>query len=290
VSAQHGTATQFNTPRPDRPAAVREPATPAPQITGRSKVLVILGALAFPLIVAAVVYVVSNSIPATYESSGSFRVTIPNQQGLNDTVISAANDLATQYSQLATASPVIGVAARQLGEKPNTLMKEITGGTVNAQNLVSVTATADSAGLAERRAGAVVIALRAYVDRINAQQSRTYSNNVSEGLAPVEKEITNYQNQLRQAKTLIQRQNLNLILGSLLAQRQQVLSSLAENTAAGRPTLQGISQESSASKVRPRPGLYALAGGIVAALISARVAQLMLRRRRPDGAPPLAEA
>jgi hypothetical protein len=252
--------------------------------------LVILGAIVFPLIVAAVVYGVSNSIPATYESNGSFRVTIPNQQGLNDTVISAANDLATQYSQLAAASPVISAAARQLGERPDSLKSAITGGTVNAQNLVEVTATGDSAGLAERRAGAVIVALRAYVDRINAQQSQTYSNNVSQGLAPVEKEIASYQAQLRQAKTLIQRQNLNLILGSLLAQRQQVLSSLAENTAAGRPTLQGISQESSANKVRPRPALYALVGGIVAALISARVAQLLLRRRRPDGAPPLAAA
>lgn len=290
MSAQHGTATQFNAPRPDRPAAVVEPAAPASKAGRGSRFLVILGAIAFPLIVAAVVYVVSNSIPATYESNGSFRVTIPNQQGLNDTVISAANDLATQYSQLATAGPVINAAARQLGEQPDSLRGEITGSTVNAQNLVQVTATGGSADRAERRAGAVITALRAYVDRINAAQSRTYSNNVSEGLAPVEKEIASYQAQLKAARTLIQRQNLNLILGSLLAQRQQVLSSLAENTAAGRPTLQGISQETSANKVRPRPALYALVGGIVAALISARVAQLLLRRRRPDVAPPLAAA
>ena len=57
------------------------PSPPVTQVSRRSKVLVILGAIAFPLIVAAVVYVVSNSIPATYESNGSFRVTIPDQQG-----------------------------------------------------------------------------------------------------------------------------------------------------------------------------------------------------------------
>jgi K+ transporter len=292
VSAQQGTAQQqqFNAPRTERPTPLHEPAAPVSKRSRRSVFLVLLGALAFPLIVAAVVYVVSDSITPTYESSASFRVVIPNQAGLNDTVITAANDLATQYSQLATATPVINVAARQLRERPSALKKEITGSTVNAQNLVEVTASAEQGPVAERRADAVITALRAYVDRINVQQSRTYSNNVSEGLAPVEKEIQYYTTQLKQAKTLIERQNLNLLLGSLLAQRQGTLSSLAENAAAGRPTLQGISQQSAADKVRPRPELYALVGGIVAALIAARVAQLMLRRRRGDTAPPLAAA
>ena len=185
---------------------------------------------------------------------------------------------------------MINAAARQLGEQPDSLRNEIVGSTVNAQNLVQVTATADQAdrGGAPRGRGHHGAA------RLRRPHQRPAEPDVLQqrlrGPRAGREGDRELQAQLKTARTLIQRQNLNLILGSLLAQRQGVLSSLAENAAAGRPTLQGISQETSANKVRPRPGLYALVGGIVAALISARVAQLLLRRRRPDDIAPLAAA
>jgi capsular polysaccharide biosynthesis protein len=236
-------------------------------------------AVLVPLGVAAVVYVVANSLPATYESNAQFRVTVPNQAGLTEATVMAANDLATQYSQLAGASTVVNAAARTLKIPPAELSGDIAGSTVNAQNLVQVTASADDPGAAQARATAVAGALRKYIDRINARQSTTYSRNVTSGLVPLDEEIARYTKRLNSASSETERQSINLLLGSLLSQRQQVLASTARDTAAGRPTLQGISSATAASKTSPRPKLYALVALLAAALISARIAFLLLRRR-----------
>ena len=231
-----------------------------------------------PLVVAGFVYVVANTLPATYESNAQFRVSVPNQAGLTEATVMAANDLATQYSQLASASTVIDAAARTLKISPSQLSGEISGSTVNAQNLVQVTASADSPGDAQSRAAAVADALRKYIDRINGRQSATYSRNVTSGLVPLDEEITRYTKRLQSASET-ERQSINLLLGSLLSQRQQVLASTARDTAAGRPTLQGIASASAASKTSPRPKLYALVALIAAGLVSGRIAFLLLRRR-----------
>jgi hypothetical protein len=271
-------AHQVGTPEPPVQAPPEPWQSRKPPRRFRSAFLILVPAVLVPLGVAAVVYLVANTLPATYESSAQFRVTVPNQAGLTDATVMAANDLATQYSQLATATTVINAAARTLKVPPADLSGEITGSTVNAQNLIEVTASTDTAGAAQARASAVAGALRKYIDLINARQSTTYSRNVASGLVPLDTEIAKYTKRLSGA-SVAERANINLLLGSLLSQRQQVLASTARDTAAGRPTLQGISSASAAVKTSPRPKLYALVGLVAAALISGRIAFLLLRRR-----------
>lgn len=267
-------------PAPEPPrAAAPEPWPRRPPPAGRrSAFLVVLPAVLVPLVVAAIVYVVANTLPATYESNAQFRVTVPNQAGLTEATVLAANDLATQYAQLASASTVINAAAKTLKIAPSELSGEVSGSTVKAQNLVQVTASTDSPGTARERASAVAIALRKYIDGINTRQSATYARNVTNGLLPLDEEIAKYTKRLNKASET-ERQSINLLLGSLLSQRQQVLASTARDTAAGRPTLQGIASASAASKTSPRPKLYALVALIAAGLVSGRIAFLLLRRR-----------
>jgi capsular polysaccharide biosynthesis protein len=273
VSAHHVGTPEPPVAAPPEPWQRRQP--PARR---RSAFLILVPAVLVPLGVAAVVYVVANTLPATYESSAQFRVTVPNQAGLTEATVMAANDLATQYSQLAGATTVVNAAARTLKIPPAALSGEIAGSTVNAQNLVQVTASTDSPGSAQARASAVANALRKYIDGINARQSSTYSRNVSSGLLPLDAEIARYTKRLNGA-SVTERANINLLLGSLLSQRQQVLASTARDTAAGRPTLQGIASASTAVKTSPRPKLYALVALVAAALIAGRIAFLLLRRR-----------
>jgi hypothetical protein len=271
-------AHQIETPEPLPPATPEAWQTRQPPPGRRSSLVVLVPAVLAPLVVAAVVYVVANSLPATYESSAQFRVTVPNQAGLTEATVLASNDLATQYAQLVTASTVINSAARELKVAPSALSGEISGSTVNAQNLVQVTASSDHPGDAQARAAAVAAALRTYIDRINARQSSTYSRNVASGLVPLDQEIALYTKRLNGASET-ERQSINLLLGSLLSQRQQVLASTARDAAAGRPTLQGVASASTATKTTPRPKLYALVALIAAGLISGRIAFLLLRRR-----------
>jgi capsular polysaccharide biosynthesis protein len=273
MSAHH-----VGTPEPPRAAAPEPWQRRQPPTGRRSAFLVLVPAVLVPLVVAGFVYVVANTLPATYESNAQFRVSVPNQAGLTEATVMAANDLATQYSQLASASTVIDAAARTLKISPSQLSGEISGSTVNAQNLVQVTASADTPGAAQARASAVADALRRYIDRINARQSATYSRNVTSGLVPLDEEIASYTKRLQSASET-ERQSINLLLGSLLSQRQQVLASTARDTAAGRPTLQGIASASAATKTSPRPKLYALVALVAAGLVSARIAFLLLRRR-----------
>jgi capsular polysaccharide biosynthesis protein len=273
VSAHH-----VGTPEPPVAAPPEPWQTRQPPARRRSAFLILVPAVLVPLGVAAVVYLVANTLPATYESSAQFRVTVPNQAGLTEATVMAANDLATQYSQLAGATTVVNAAARALKIPPAALSGEIAGGTVNAQNLVQVTASTDSPGTAQARASAVANALRKYIDGINARQSSTYSRNVTSGLLPLDAEIARYTKRLNGA-SVTERANINLLLGSLLSQRQQVLASTARDTAAGRPTLQGIASASTAVKTSPRPKLYALVALVAAALIAGRIAFLLLRRR-----------
>lgn len=262
----------------DPDAVVRPQFVPPRQRSASRTTGVVLVAVLVPLLLAAGVYFGSGTLKPTYQSSASFRVTVPNQQGLNDTVVSASNELATQYAQFASATPVVSAAAKEIGIRPEQLAGRVSASTVNAQNLVQVTVQAGSGAEAQRRANAIAEALRRYVDHINADQTTRYASNVSKGLEPLNAEISRYQRQLRSASES-EKQTVSLLLGSLLSQRQQVLSQLAQNTAANRPNLQGISAAGEPEQVRPRPALYAAVTLLLASIISVRLAFLALRRR-----------
>lgn len=238
------------------------------------------------VVVAGAVYSVSRRLPKSYQASATFRVTVLNQQGVNDTVVTAANDLATQYVQLANSQPVLDAAAKTLHSPASTLNGEISASTVSAQNLVQVTASASDPALATARAHAALTAMVTYIQRINVKQSAMYVHQVLAALTPINKLIKQLTGQLNENATsqrsrgttsqqsggTTSQQSANpALLSSLLIQRQQVLQSLATETAAGQPSLQVVSPGGAASVSYPKPTLYALIALVVALLVGLRL-------------------
>jgi capsular polysaccharide biosynthesis protein len=230
------------------------------------------------VVVAAAVFVVSHRVPATYQSTADFRVTVPNQQGVNDSVVTAANDIASQYAQLTSAAPVLAGAAATLRVPVATLSGEISGGTVNAENLVQVTASGASPAVAQSRAQAIVVAMVNYIDSIDAQQASMYSANAAKLLPSLDQELAGLTKMLSGASASAKATHSGAV-ATLLEQRQQLLDTLATSAAAGEPTLQIVSTGTGASQVTPRPSLYALIAFVVALLIATRVGYLVDRRR-----------
>ncbi|HEY6398369.1 MAG TPA: hypothetical protein VIX82_13030, partial [Solirubrobacteraceae bacterium] len=125
-------------------AEITDPGSPSARAQPRLVRAAIAVVLAVALLVGAIAYGVGSALPSVYQSSGVIRVTVLSQQGLSDPTVIAANDLATQIAQLATSQPVLSMAAGRLGVGAGSLTDKISGSTIGAQNLVQVSATADS--------------------------------------------------------------------------------------------------------------------------------------------------
>jgi hypothetical protein len=252
-----------------------QPAPDARPLRWWSLIVAVIAAV----VVAGAVYVVSKRLPATYQASGTFRVTVPNQIGINDSVVTAANDLASQYAQLATAQPVQAATAATLGVPPSTLNGKITASTVAAQNVVQVNASGPNASVATARAQAATQALATYIQSINSHESRNYGRLVSRGLGPINAQIGQVQARLKNDDPN-QRQSDLIVLGSLIGQHNQAIQSVATNTAGGQPSVQVVSPGGGAAISYPKPSLYALIGFIVALLIALRLAYVLGNRHR----------
>jgi capsular polysaccharide biosynthesis protein len=282
-------------PQPDRTTGLRalsrtearvdlsgRPVGPRPARRGLAFLLIVL-MVAVPLGIAAVVYYVSSSLAPTYEAASTLRIVAQGQNGISEQTVLASNDLASQYAQLADAPSVIKRAARSLKVPSEDLDGEVSAGTVAAQNLIRIAARAGDGPAAVRRADAVALAFVEYVGGLNERQANAYSRSVQRRLKPLDDELSTAR-RLLNTGTPSQRNSTALLYSNLLVQRQQLLSSIAQNAAASQPGVQLVAQASSASKVAPRPTLYALVGLIASALIAARIAFLMRRRnRRPSG-------
>jgi capsular polysaccharide biosynthesis protein len=279
-------------PDPDRTTALRalsrtearvdlsgRPLGPRPVRRGLALLLVVL-MVAVPIAIAAAVYSVSSRLAPTYEASSTLRIIAQGQSGISDQSVLASNDLASQYAQLADAPSVTKRAAQSLKLPSGELDGQVSAGTVAAQNLVRITARAGDGPAAVRRADAVALAFVEYVSGLNERQANAYSRSVQRRLKPLDDELSSAR-RLLNTGTPSQRNSTALLYSNLLVQRQQLLASIAQDAAASQPGVQLVAQASSASKVAPRPTLYALVGLVASALIAARIAFLMRRRSRP---------
>jgi capsular polysaccharide biosynthesis protein len=280
---------------PDRPTALRalsrtearvdlsgRPLGRRPVRRGLAALLMVL-LVAVPIAIAAVVYSVSSRLAPTYEASSTLRIVAQGQSGISDQSVLASNDLASQYAQLADAPSVIKRAARSLRTPSGDLDGQVSAGTVAAQNLIRIAARAGDGPEAVRRADAVAVAFVEYVGGLNERQANAYSRAVQRRLKPLDDELATAR-RLLNTGTPSQRNSNALLYSNLLVQRQQLLASIAQDAAASQPGVQLVAQASSASKVAPKPTLYALVGLIASALIAARIAFLMRRRNRtPSG-------
>jgi capsular polysaccharide biosynthesis protein len=267
-------------PDPSEPAADPAPATRGIRsessatrssltVLLRRTLVVVLGAA----LVALATYGISRSVPATYSSSADV-VVLVNGTDVNDTTL-GANNLADQYAQIVASGQVLSIADQLLkapaGAIPTTA---ITGAAVGAQNEVSITATAASANLAQRRAAVVTGAFIKYVTQLVANQAATYARTSTARLAPVNAEIANTQRELEKpgvtptsTKGIILQQSL----ATLLSEKSAGVANIAETAESGLPSFRLDSSAGPGAQIAPKPTLYAAVGFVVALLLLTRL-------------------
>jgi capsular polysaccharide biosynthesis protein len=235
--------------------------------------------LVIAAIVAGVVYVVSDGISPKYSASSTMIVSVNGGSGLTDVSVTASNDLASQYAQLANSAPVVRSAEKRLKAPPGSLDGKISGSTVSAQNIIKVSAEAEVPEEAQRRADAATDALIGYVTSINAKSATRYASAVNFRLKPIDKQIADVEKRLDKGSEA-SRRNASLVLANLVSQRQQVQSTIAQNAAGSQPNLQAVTPATSGSKTSPKPGLYALVALLIVLLIGGRIAVAPLLSKR----------
>jgi capsular polysaccharide biosynthesis protein len=237
-----------------------------------------LKALVVCLCVAAIAaggaYGVGKSLTPVYQSTSTIRVTAHQQGGLNDPVITASNDLAAEYAQLVSSDQIRALTAKALGVTVASINGKLSGSTVNAQNLLQVTATADSASAAVARAAAAGRVVHTYINALVQQQSIQYLASVHRGVS----------NDMRK-QSVIGISPVGVPGEQLAAQlangRAQVVGEAVRDAASNQPVLQLIDLGTGASETSPQPKLYAVVALIIALVLTLRLA-FVLEHAKPD--------
>jgi hypothetical protein len=246
------------------------------------------------LVAAGATYAISRAIPATYRSSASIRVQAQPVNGVSDAV-TASDTLASQYAELVTTPAVLDPAAAALHLSSSTLGAAISAGTEDAQNVVSISADAPEASGAASRANTVAKRFIAFLNETNGRQASDLAAEISgqlgTGEAGGEAAIKSAQSEVsndtaavlhaypsNRAARVAALNAAENELPSLISARQALLLSIAQDSAAARPSLQQLGAAGSGDRVVPKPTLYAAIAFVVALLAAA---QLFVVFRRP---------
>lgn len=264
---------QFAEPRPEPPRGAA--------LLLRRLWIVLLGAI----LVGAATYFASKRVAPTYSSTADVLVLVSGGTDVNDTTL-GANNLADQDAQLVDSGQVLSMASHLINKHLSVPKSSISGGTVGAQNLIQVQATAGSPSVAQARAAAVTQAFIHYITQQNASQVAEYQQTSNTLLKPLDANITRTENELNKSglaadspRTVTLQQSLN----TLLAQRASAMANIASAAAASRSTLRLASTAGVGAQIAPRPTLYATVGFIVALLVLLRAVTYIPARgpRRP---------
>jgi capsular polysaccharide biosynthesis protein len=281
-----------NTPPPP-PAVV--PATPLPDLTTADIIWRRLFWIVLVAIIAGAAATYGGRVlPSSYSSSAVIGVRMQQTAGVPNETLLAANQLASQYAQLATANSVIAAAAKDLKMSSGVLSQAISAGTVSQLNLIRVSSTADSPAEAQRRANAVSRALADFLIRSNKRQADAFIRQANPTLRQVNRQIaqlqtavTKGQKDLVQALTADQRTIIAGILSgqqamltALTSQRSQVQSRLAEDAALGRPAIAIVEAAGAGSRTQPPAYVYGAAGALAGAVVITQLFILANARRR----------
>ena len=245
------------------------------KLFGPISILAALLCLIVSVAVAAGAYLIGHSLHPVYQSSGTIRVAVPSQGGIGDPQVTASNDLATQYAQLVGSAPVEALTAKSLSVTPSSLDGKLSGGTVAAQNLVQVSATASSKAVAQQRATAAVRATQVYLTGITRLQGAEYTAALRRGILADQLPGWISKGLPSGRKGLSASQLANAVAG----QRAQTLTQGVRDAAGNEPTFQVVDTATGASQTSPKPSLYALVAFVVALLITLRIAFVL---SRPD--------
>jgi hypothetical protein len=143
----------------------------------------------------------------------------------------------------------------------------LSGSTVDAQNILQVTATGATSLEAEARARAGVEAVTAYLTHATQQQAAQYLARLQHN---VKTQIPDPYPQLNTNRVTRLRDNLVGVRAGFLGQG-------ARDAAGDQPTLQLVNPGGAASETAPKPKLYALDAFVVALIVTARVAFMISR-------------
>ncbi len=229
------------------------------------------------VLIALITFAVSEAVPATYASSAMVAVQVSGTDA-NDTTL-GANNLASQYASEVNASQVLSLADSMLPSKSAIPSSSISGSTVSAQNLVSISATGSSPSLAQERAAVVTRAFIRYINAQVAAHANQYEHAYSIELKPLDDEIAQDEAELGTLRSTSGKAvAVQLELNTLLAQRASSETAIAQTAVAGRPSVTLVSDADTASQSAPRPKLYALVGFIVGLLVLARFVVFLANR------------
>ena len=226
---------------------------------------VLLLCLLVSVVAAGVAYAVGDAITKTYQASGTIRVDVPTQAGIDDSNVTAANDLASQYAPLVAEDPVAALTAKRLGVSAQTLHNQLTGSTVSAENILQVTANGGSASEAESRAAAGVRAAEAYFIKLTSAANDKY--------------VSSLQTRIRNTTVTGASASSSNAAAQVDNARAVAMFDADRDAAGNQPTFQIVNLTNSASVVSPKPKLYAVVAFVVVLLISLRLAFVAMKSR-----------
>ncbi len=231
--------------------------------------------------VGALAFLVSHLVPKRFSSSAIVRVTLPSSAGLSEQAVQASNDLASQYTQVATAGPIVARAAAKLGAQGHGLTGNVSASTVASQNLVEISARAGSATVAQDRANAMAKAFAHYLNRENARSANNSAGSSGKQLRRTQTRIQADElaidtdlatREAGKPLTASQRAHLSSLESEVATLQSLQQSLLSAQIGAGTPTLSVFSPAGVGSQTQPRPTLYALVAFLVALLIASQIA------------------
>jgi capsular polysaccharide biosynthesis protein len=224
------------------------------------------------IVAAAAAYLIGNRLHRVYQSTGTIRVAVPTQGGIDDPNVLAANDLSTQDAQLVGSDPVKTLAANSLGVSPGSLDGKLSGSTVGAQNLIQVTASGTSRAQSQARAKAGVYAVQRYLSRLTDQQNAQYLSSLRNGV--------NSTPLTSSGGSSLGAADKRQVAVANATQRAQLIAQGIHDATGNRPSFQVVDAGTSAGQTSPKPKLYALVALIVALIITGRLAFMFSRRRQ----------
>jgi capsular polysaccharide biosynthesis protein len=245
------------------------------------------------VVVGALVYTASSLMTPVYSSSTTIVVTAASTPGGSaQDVALASNDLAAQDAQLVTADAVISAAAAQLHVSGSTLSSHVSAGTVNAQNVIQVTAQSSGRAAAQQWADAIARDFQAYLVMRAQANSQALRNAVDQQAAPLDQQIAQLQSDIAKAppaapgtEALSTVQSMEGQLTQLMASRATLEENTALAIASQNPNISIPTAAGTATKLDPRPSLYALVAMILTVLVGSQIAIVLARRRQGQDQP-----
>jgi capsular polysaccharide biosynthesis protein len=181
-----------------------------------------------------------------------------------------ANQLTAQLVQLTPSDVVLAVPAAQLGLSTSALRGALSVGTVAQQNILQISTTAGSGADAQARANAVTRAVLAYVVDSSRLQQAAYARSVQGVINDMGRTL----GRLSASQGKLTPAQLGVIqgeAGAIAGQDQALRGQLAQRVAASTPVVKEISAATSASKVSPRPVLYAIVAFLVVGVVAVQI-------------------